>query len=201
MRDPNLKFVDLDGDGHADVLITEDDAFRLASSLAEEGFGPARRVAKRWTRRRARACLRRRHAIHLSRRHVRRRPHRSGAHPQRRGLLLAQPGLRPLRRQGHDGRRALVRSSGPVRPSAASGWPTSTAGHDRHHLSAPRRRAPLLQPVRQRLERGAAPGRLPARRRSRVDRRRPTCSATAPPAWSGHRRCRAMRGGRCAMWT
>ena len=24
MRDPNLKFVDLDGDGHADVLITED---------------------------------------------------------------------------------------------------------------------------------------------------------------------------------
>jgi hypothetical protein len=27
MRDLNLKFVDLDGDGHADVLITEDDAF------------------------------------------------------------------------------------------------------------------------------------------------------------------------------
>ena len=30
MRDPNLKFVDLDGDGHADVLITEDERFRLA---------------------------------------------------------------------------------------------------------------------------------------------------------------------------
>ncbi|MEQ1844073.1 MAG: SpvB/TcaC N-terminal domain-containing protein [Nitrospira sp.] len=46
MRDPNLKFVDLDGDGHADVLITEDDAFVWHPSLAEEGFGPARRVAQ-----------------------------------------------------------------------------------------------------------------------------------------------------------
>ena len=40
-----MKFVDLDGDGHADVLITEDDAFVWHASLAEEGFGPARRVA------------------------------------------------------------------------------------------------------------------------------------------------------------
>lgn len=45
-RDPNLKFVDLDGDGHADVLITEDDAFVWHPSLAEAGFGPARRVAQ-----------------------------------------------------------------------------------------------------------------------------------------------------------
>ena len=45
-RDPNLKFVDLDGDGHADVLITEDDAFAWHASLAEEGFGPAQRVAQ-----------------------------------------------------------------------------------------------------------------------------------------------------------
>ena len=47
-RDPNLKFVDLDGDGHADVLITEDDALVWHPSLAEEGFGPARRVAQSW---------------------------------------------------------------------------------------------------------------------------------------------------------
>lgn len=46
LRDPNLKFLDLDGDGHADVLITEDDAFVWHASLAEEGFGPARRVAR-----------------------------------------------------------------------------------------------------------------------------------------------------------
>jgi RHS repeat-associated protein len=46
MRDRNLKFVDLDGDGHADVLITEDDALVWHPSLAEAGFGPARRVAQ-----------------------------------------------------------------------------------------------------------------------------------------------------------
>lgn len=45
-RDPNVKFVDLDGDGHTDVLITEDDALVWHASLAEEGFGPAQRVAQ-----------------------------------------------------------------------------------------------------------------------------------------------------------
>jgi RHS repeat-associated protein len=46
MRDPNLKFIDLDGDGHADLLITEDDTFVWHTSLAEDGFGPANRVAQ-----------------------------------------------------------------------------------------------------------------------------------------------------------
>ncbi|HMV56102.1 MAG TPA: SpvB/TcaC N-terminal domain-containing protein [Nitrospira sp.] len=46
MRDPNLKFVDLDGDGHADILISEDEAFVWHSSLAEDGFGPALRIAQ-----------------------------------------------------------------------------------------------------------------------------------------------------------
>ena len=44
--DPNLRFIDLDGDGRADVLITEDQAFVWHASLAEQGFGPARRVAQ-----------------------------------------------------------------------------------------------------------------------------------------------------------
>jgi hypothetical protein len=44
LGDPNLRFVDLDGDGHADVLITEDDAFVWHASLAEAGFGPAQKV-------------------------------------------------------------------------------------------------------------------------------------------------------------
>ena len=53
-RDPNLKFVDLDGDGHADVLITEDDAFVWHPSLAEDGFGSARRIACQTTRKKGR---------------------------------------------------------------------------------------------------------------------------------------------------
>jgi hypothetical protein len=43
---PNLRFIDLDGDGHDDVLISENDAFVWHSSLAEDGFGPAQRVAQ-----------------------------------------------------------------------------------------------------------------------------------------------------------
>lgn len=44
MAEPNLRLVDLDGDGHADVLITEHEAFVWHPSLAEEGFGAARHV-------------------------------------------------------------------------------------------------------------------------------------------------------------
>ncbi len=43
-KDPNLKFVDLTGDGHADVMITEDEVFTWYPSLAEEGFGPSEKV-------------------------------------------------------------------------------------------------------------------------------------------------------------
>ncbi|HEY5741129.1 MAG TPA: SpvB/TcaC N-terminal domain-containing protein, partial [Terrimicrobiaceae bacterium] len=46
MRDPNLRFVDLDGDGHADILITKNDAFIWHQSLAEDGFGAGCRLAQ-----------------------------------------------------------------------------------------------------------------------------------------------------------
>lgn len=45
-RDPNVTLVDLNGDGRADVLITEDDALVWHPSLAEDGFGPARRISR-----------------------------------------------------------------------------------------------------------------------------------------------------------
>jgi RHS repeat-associated protein len=44
--DPNLRFVDLDGDGHADLVLTEHDAIAWYPSLAEDGFGSSRRVVK-----------------------------------------------------------------------------------------------------------------------------------------------------------
>ncbi len=46
MQDPNLKFIDLDGDGNADVFITEENAFVWHASLAEHGFAAARRVTQ-----------------------------------------------------------------------------------------------------------------------------------------------------------
>jgi len=44
--DPNLRFVDLDGDGLADVLITEDDALTWYRWEADRGFGAPDRVIK-----------------------------------------------------------------------------------------------------------------------------------------------------------
>jgi len=45
-NDPNLKFIDLDGDGHSDILLSEDEVFSWYRSLARDGFGPAETVRK-----------------------------------------------------------------------------------------------------------------------------------------------------------
>ena len=43
-NDPGLRFVDLTGDGHADILLTETHALTWHPSLAETGFGPPQAV-------------------------------------------------------------------------------------------------------------------------------------------------------------
>ena len=45
-RDPNLRFVDLTGDGLADLLVTEDDMLTWHPSLGDVGFAPPQR--RRW---------------------------------------------------------------------------------------------------------------------------------------------------------
>ena len=46
--EPNLKFVDLTGDGRADLLITEEGVHTFYPSLGAEGFGAAERVPVPW---------------------------------------------------------------------------------------------------------------------------------------------------------
>ena len=126
--DPNVTFIDVTGDGLADILITERravhgvrvagrDRLRHRAAGARplgRGAGPGDRP-------------RRRHADHLHGRHVRRRPDRHRPGPQRRGVLLAEHRLRPVRRQGDDGPGAAVRQRRTCSTRGGSGWPTSTA--------------------------------------------------------------------------
>ena len=130
-RTPNLRFVDLDGDGHADILITEDER-RSPGTRRWRRTASGRPSTVPHRRRRGagpRLVFADGTQSHLPRRHVRRRPHRPRAHPQRRGLLLAEPRLRPVRRQGHDGRRAVVRPPRPVRPAARPAGRHRRLGH------------------------------------------------------------------------
>jgi len=46
LSDPNVRLLDLDGDGLADVLVAEDDVFCWYPSEGREGYAPGRRVQK-----------------------------------------------------------------------------------------------------------------------------------------------------------
>jgi Salmonella virulence plasmid 65kDa B protein len=47
-RDPNLRFVDITGDGLPDMLISEDTVFTWYESRAKDGFAPGNRSPKSW---------------------------------------------------------------------------------------------------------------------------------------------------------
>jgi hypothetical protein len=46
MRDPNLRFIDLDGDGLAELLVSEHEVLRYYPSLGCNGFGPSQYTRK-----------------------------------------------------------------------------------------------------------------------------------------------------------
>lgn len=55
--DPNLRFIDLTGDGQADLAITEDDVLVWYPSLAEDGFGPAEKTRHALDEERGPTCV------------------------------------------------------------------------------------------------------------------------------------------------
>ena len=125
---PNLRFVDLDGDGLADVLVTEDEVFTWYPWLAGEGFGPPATVPQAVRRGPGPGSgAGRRHRVDLPGRHERRR-----ARPTWSGSATARSAT---------GRTSATAGSAPRSPwttppcsttptgstSAACGSPTSTA--------------------------------------------------------------------------
>ncbi|UPT86954.1 hypothetical protein HAP41_0000043195 [Bradyrhizobium barranii subsp. apii] len=57
LDDPNLRMIDLDGDGLAELLITEDDCLVWQEALGEAGYGAVHRVAKVLDERRGPRCV------------------------------------------------------------------------------------------------------------------------------------------------
>ena len=151
--DSNTRFVDLSGDGHADVLITEHEVFTWYPSLEEEGFDAAQRVRKPWDEEKGPRLVFAdgTQSIYLA--------DMSGdgltdpgAHQERGGMLLAQPRIRPFRGEGDHGQRATVRPPRSVQSVTASPGRHRRLRYERHPLPRWQRRSYLLQPGRQRVE-------------------------------------------------
>ena len=103
-KDPNLRFVDITGDGFPDILISEDTVFTWYESLAKDGFAPRLHAPKSWDEEKGPKLVFAdpTQSIFLA--------DMVGdglsdivRHPVRRGLLLAKSGLWAVRRQGDHG--------------------------------------------------------------------------------------------------
>jgi hypothetical protein len=152
-NDPNLRFIDIDGDGHADVLVTEDEVFAWRQLLAEDGFGPAVRVSKARDEETgpAIAFADATQAVFLADMSgdgltdiVR---IRSGEN-----LLLAQSRLRAVRPKNRNGQRSAPRRIGPVRRIARPPRRHRRLRHRRSDLSRAEWGTTLFQSVGKRME-------------------------------------------------
>ena len=108
---PNLRFVDLDGDGHADLLVTEHEALTWYPSPGRGRVRPALALCQAARRgRRPAAGLRRRYRLAPPRRPVRRRADATWcAFATARSATGRTSGYGRFGREGGDGRRAVVR--------------------------------------------------------------------------------------------
>src|SRR5260370_41844807 len=57
VKDPNLRFIDLDGDGKADLLLSDMECFLWQVSLGKDGFGAVHRIAKMLDERMGPRCI------------------------------------------------------------------------------------------------------------------------------------------------
>ena len=168
-NDPNLRFVDLNGDGHADVLVTEHDVFTWYPSLAEAGFDTGLRVAKARDEETGPAIVFAdgTQSIFLA---DMTGDGLSDIVRIRNGAICYWPNIG----YGQFGAKIAMDNSpwfdaqDHVRPAPRPSGRHRRIGNRRHRLSRRRIGPALFQSGRQWLERPASPAGLPARRKSRL---------------------------------
>ncbi len=194
-NDPNLRFVDLTGDGLADLLITE--TMRSRGILARRGrFRSGVRVLCPGNEARGPAWSSPTPTDDLSRRHVRRRALPISCASATARCATGRTSAMAGSGEGDHGRRAVVRDPDLFDPRASDS-PTSTGPGttDILYLGGEAFRSGFNQSGNAGQSRSIAA--ISHRRPPRVGR--PTCWGAAPRVWSGRRRCR--RGRPCATST
>ncbi len=172
LTDAELRWLDLDGDGRADIARSDGDTLTWFAAQGTAGFTPGGRVALSTDEDAGLPHLRadRTQAVltadmtgdglaDLVRR------------ARRRGVLLAEPRLRPVRGEGDDVGGAALRR---LRPGSGRHRRRRRLGHDGPGLRRRQRHHRAPQRERQRLDRAGAPRPTPVRHRpDRRARHRP----------------------------